>query len=181
VVYREDATELARRVECDIAYIDPPYNQHQYGSNYHLLNTIALWDKPKVSRHVLPGRGRRGKSAIRPDWNTLRRSAYCYSSTAEAAFSELAARIRARYVLVSYSTDGIVPTDKLLGVLAERGHLSVLTRHYKRYRVSSQRPSPRSHTIEFVAIVDTSVPGRHDAVTRAVETIYSAGQVRQDV
>ena len=30
----------------DIAYLDPPYNQHPYGSNYHVLNTVAVWDKP---------------------------------------------------------------------------------------------------------------------------------------
>ena len=175
LVLQEDAAVLAPRIECDIAYIDPPYNQHQYGSNYHLLNTVALWDKPSVSRYIGQGTGRRGKSAIRLDWRTLRRSPYCYTATALPAFSDLVARIRARFVLVSYSTDGIIPIDALLGVLAERGRLSVLTSPYKRYRVSSQRPSPRSHTVEFVAVVDTSAPSDPRAARRAEEKI---GEVR---
>ena len=36
----------------DLVYLDPPYNQHQYGSNYHLLNTIALWDKPEINKEI---------------------------------------------------------------------------------------------------------------------------------
>ena len=78
---REDASALADKIECDIAYLDPPYNQHQYGANYHLLNTVALWDKPEIGRYI-SGNGARDKAAIRKDWRTLRRSAYCYRSTA---------------------------------------------------------------------------------------------------
>lgn len=173
---RENALEVAEKIDCDIAYIDPPYNQHQYGSNYHLLNTVTLWDKPPVSRYILPG----SKSAIRLDWRTLRRSPYCYKSTALPAFSELVARIRARYVLVSYSTDGIIPTDELLQLLGARGSLMLLTRQYKRYRVSSQRPSPKPHTIEFVAIIDTAARSKPKDIDRAVESIREAGIGRQD-
>jgi adenine-specific DNA-methyltransferase len=171
---KEDATLLADRIKCDIAYIDPPYNQHQYGANYHLLNTIALWDKPQVTRYIRTGVGQKGKSAIRLDWRTARRSPYCYASTALPAFSNLLARIHARYVLISYSTDGIIPIDNLLGVLAQKGHLSVITRHYKRYRVSSQRPSHRSHTVEFIAIVDTSAQSEPHNIEKTIEQIRNA-------
>jgi len=170
-VHREDAAALAERIECDIAYVDPPYNQHQYGSNYHLLNTVALWDKPDVSRHIKRGSAGCGKSAIRLDWRTLRRSPYCYTATALPAFSDLLARIRARFVLVSYSTDGIMPVGALVAALADKGRLTVLTRPYRRYRVSSQRPSPRSHTVEFLAVVDTMARPDPRAVRRAEEAI----------
>lgn len=170
---RADASELADKVECDIAYLDPPYNQHQYGSNYHLLNTIALWDKPSVSRKVSSGPGPRAKSAIRLDWRTLTKSPYCYATTALPAFSELVARIRARFVLVSYSTDGIMPARDMLGVLANRGRLEVVTRRYKRYRVSSQRPSAQSHTVEYIAVVDTSATPRTGDAKRAEDEILA--------
>src|SRR3990167_5304080 len=32
----------------DILYLDPPYNERQYAPNYHILETIALWDNPKI-------------------------------------------------------------------------------------------------------------------------------------
>ncbi|MCX8053500.1 MAG: DNA adenine methylase, partial [Armatimonadetes bacterium] len=141
-VLREDAAEVARRLDCDIAYLDPPYNQHQYGANYHLLNTVALWDKPSVSRYI-SGNGARDKAAIRTDWRTSRRSSYCYRSSALEALEDLIGALRARFILTSYSTDGIMPVDAMMERLGERGELNVVLRQYKRYRVSS---TPVSYT-----------------------------------
>lgn len=170
LVLREDASALADRIACDIAYLDPPYNQHQYGANYHLLNTVALWDKPEIAKHI-SGNGAKDKAAIRKDWRTLRRSPYCYRSTALEAFRDLVERLQARYLLVSYSTDGIIGLEELLGTLAGRGSLQIVRRQYKRYRVSSQRPSPRPHTVELVVVVDTSNAAGPNAVARAIAEI----------
>lgn len=170
IVYRKDAAALASEIECDIAYIDPPYNQHQYGPNYHLLNTVALWDKPKINHHI-SGNGVRDKAAIRKDWRTERRSPYCYKSTALAAFQDLISKLQAKHILVSYSTDGIIEVKDLLSSLLERGELTIVRRHYKRYRVSSQRPSPRPHTIEFVAIVNTNKTAGQDMLDSAVSEV----------
>jgi adenine-specific DNA-methyltransferase len=54
-VYCEDANTLIERIEGDILYLDPPYNHRQYGANYHLLNTIARYDKmlPKGKTGVI--------------------------------------------------------------------------------------------------------------------------------
>jgi len=166
----DDAAALAPSAPCDIAYLDPPYNQHQYGANYHLLNTIALWDKPRLSpRH---GRdGRRDKAAIRTDWRTTRRSPYCYRSSALPAFTNLLHRLSAQWILVSYSTDGIIPIDRLVSLLASRGALDVVTSRYKRYRVSSQRPSPRGHNTEFVLIVNTASPASPGDTRRVLRRI----------
>ena len=166
----DDACRIAPDVPCDIAYLDPPYNQHQYGANYHLLNTIALWDKPGVSRHYGLG-GRRDKSAIRTDWRTLRRSGYCYRSSALPTFAELLERLQARWILVSYSTEGIMTLDELTQELGRHGKLDVVTRRYKRYRVSSQRPSPRRHTTQFVLIVQTGRPSTRRRMNRVLEHI----------
>ncbi len=43
-VYQEDSNQLINKIEGDILYLDPPYNRREYASNYHLLNTIALYD-----------------------------------------------------------------------------------------------------------------------------------------
>ncbi len=157
-VYRADASHLLDEIECDIAYLDPPYNQHQYGANYHLLNTIALWDKPDVGRTYDARRPGSGKAAIRTDWRTERRSAYCHKSSALPEFRALVMGLRARWILVSYSTDGIIPMDDMVAALCECGSLSVVTKRYKRYRVSRQRPSPKPHTVEFVLMADTGRP-----------------------
>ncbi|HUV05658.1 MAG TPA: DNA adenine methylase [Armatimonadota bacterium] len=173
LVYREDANSLLDEIECDIAYLDPPYNQHQYGANYHLLNTVALWDKPRIGARFKARHPHNGKSAIRKDWRTERRSLYCYRSSALAAFHQLVNGIKARFILVSYSTDGIIPFDDLLGILADRGELSAVTQKYKRYRVSSQRPSAKSHNVEFVAIVDTGRSASRSNVQKVKHQVYA--------
>jgi adenine-specific DNA-methyltransferase len=154
--HRQDAQALASSlradgIEADIAYLDPPYNQHPYGSNYHVLNTVALWDRPDIA----PYTDGRNKSAIRRDWRTERRSAYNHA-TALAAYQTLLQTIRAQHILTSYSTDGNMPLEGLLQAAVERGRLSCVTHSYKRYRVSSQRMSARPRNVEFVLSIDTA-------------------------
>ena len=43
-----DALEAAKQIEADIAYLDPPYNQHSYLGNYHIWESLVRWDKPEV-------------------------------------------------------------------------------------------------------------------------------------
>lgn len=157
---RADAQELSRQLPeaCggapDIVYIDPPYNQHPYGSNYHVLNTVALWDAPPLNPRVVVAGRTCDKAAIRKDWRTQRRSPYNHHQKAADAFAELIDRIESRWILVSYSTDGNIALADLLGPLAERGALTVFAEPYKRYRVSTPRMSAKSHNVEFVAAAD---------------------------
>jgi adenine-specific DNA-methyltransferase len=174
LVFREDAQSLAKRLsveETDIAYLDPPYNQHPYGSNYHVLNSIVLWDKPELSKQITRGT----KAAIRLDWRTERRSAYNYRDEASLAYDRLIQTIRARHILTSYSTDGMIPLEKMLKSNIDRGHVSVVMQGYKRYRVSSQRFSHKPMNVEFVLVLDTH--RKHDGSTEALyETIRSREQ-----
>ena len=158
-IVRSEASALARRLrETEevpvIAYIDPPYNQHQYGSNYHLLKTIALWDKPAVDNsRSADGRFTR-KAAIREDW-TDTRSAYCYREKARRAFEELLENLEAEYLLISYSTEGIIPFEELREMCAKKGKLDIVTNEYTTYRGGKQSITRLNRNIEFVLIVDT--------------------------
>ena len=136
----------------DFVYLDPPYNQHPYGSNYHVLNSVALWDKPPLSAKI----GARGeKSAIRRDWRTERRSLYNSTKQAAQAIAALIDGIPARWIAVSYSTDGNIPLLELARACCARGATSVFVQPYKRYRVSSQRFSAKPMNAEFVLLIDT--------------------------
>ena len=155
----------------DIVYVDPPYNQHPYGSNYHVLNTAVLWDKPPLNPSIKVNGRKHDKSAIRKDWRTERRSAYNTAKEALPAFRRLVHSIDARWLLVSYSTDGNMPLNGMLQVLADCGELHIFTHKYKRYRVSTQRMSTKPHNIEFLAVLDMeqkSLKGRADALTEAI-------------
>lgn len=169
--YQCDAQALAEQLRqrgevADIAYLDPPYNQHPYGSNYHVLNTVALWDKPQIA----PYDGGKNKSAIRTDWRISRRSAYNHDTAAQA-YAKLVATIAAKFILTSYSTDGNISLRQMLEAAATRGQISCVIQPYKRYRVSSQRMSAKPMNAEFVLIIDTSGTAGPSDVERIYQQI----------
>ena len=156
LVTKMDAAGLAQKLRedgetVDIAYLDPPYNQHPYGSNYHVLNTLTLWDHPPLTEQIEG----RNKAAIREDWRTERRSSYNHCGTAATAYDALLQSLDARFILTSYSTDGMIPLQDLVEACIKRGHTQFVTHHYKRYRVSAQRFSHKPVNVELILIVDT--------------------------
>ena len=176
-VAQTDAVHLAATLRdtgeaVDIAYLDPPYNQHPYGSNYHVLNTLTLWDKPPLTEQIEG----RNKSAIREDWRTERRSAYNHGHSAADAYTQLLQALNARYILTSYSTDGTIPLPSLVEACLRRGHTDFVTQHYKRYRVSSQRFSRKPLNVEMILIVDTQKKHTGPSVNAICDYILCAEQ-----
>ncbi|MGO8672232.1 MAG: DNA adenine methylase [Capsulimonadaceae bacterium] len=173
IVTRLDAEQFARDwpsgEPMDVAYLDPPYNQHPYSTNYHVLNTIALWDCPPVGPIA-----RGSKSAIRTDWRTDRRSPYNSATCALPALEAVIDALPTPWVLLSYSTEGNIPADRLCASLAARGALRLVMRRYKRYRVSTQRMSLRPHTVEFVAVLDREGMVDPGAADRCLDELRQA-------
>lgn len=103
-VYNKDINELIKTVEedFDIMYLDPPYNQHPYGSNYFMLNLIAKNDEPQTISKV---------SGIPSDWN---KSNYNYTKTAYDSMKELLiyGLKKATYVVMSYNNEGIIKDNE---------------------------------------------------------------------
>ena len=166
-----DAAELGEHLEreADIAYLDPPYNQHPYASNYHVLNSLVLWDQPE-----LPPPTERGfKAAIRPDWRQ-RRSAFNTRAGARAAFERVLSTLPARHLLISYSTDGVIGLEQLVASAAEHGAVRAFHRSYKRYRTSPTRPSPRARNVEFVLHVDRGAARRSADAAAVMQQLQAA-------
>ncbi len=149
-----DAQHLANQMssfEVDVAYLDPPYNQHAYSSNYHVLNSLTLWDQVD-----LPTPDTKGfKSGIDRAWRKERPSPYNSSKYAKDAYEKLLETVNARYILTSYSTDGNIDAADLLQANLKRGKVTLVTQDVPRYRVSKQRQSERARVLEFIVITDT--------------------------
>ncbi len=122
VVSRLDANELAPMLDVDLVYIDPPYNQHSFFSNYHVWETLVRWDDPETY----------GVACKRVDCRE-NRSAYNSKRQAPAAFAELLAAIPARWLLVSVSDEGFHDTDELGVLLEGLGHVGRIDVDSKRY------------------------------------------------
>lgn len=179
-VTRLDAGELVKTLadytngKDSFIYLDPPYNQHPYGANYHVLNSVALWDKPELSQQI---EGRGSKAAIRSDWRTERRSAYNYKKDATNAYHKLLGSLDSSWIATSYSTDGMIPLKSMVKANHDRGDVQIFTRAYKRYRVSSQRYSQKPMNIEFVLLTNTA-----KKATKSVEELtHSILQEERDM
>ncbi|MBJ94068.1 MAG: DNA modification methylase [Rickettsiales bacterium] len=124
-VRRGDALQLADELPMvDLAYLDPPYNQHPYGSNYFMLNLIAERRTPVGISAV---------SGIPRDWN---RSAFNRRRHSAAAFAQLAASLRARYLLVSFNDEGFISQQQMLAILSDLGPTELLETPYNAFRGS---------------------------------------------
>ncbi len=164
-VYKADAVKLSRRlknvIKADVTYIDPPYNQHQYGSNYHLLNTVAYNDKPPINKEIYIEDKKINKSGIRKDWSKTK-SGFCYKSTATQLFEDLIQNINSKYILVSYSIDGIIDFDKMIDILIEKGSVDIVTSQYVKYPGGKQSLKREVNNVEFVLIVNTTIAGKKE-------------------
>ncbi len=178
---REDAGKLVLELTNilgeipDIIYLDPPYNQHPYGSNYHVLNTVTLWDKPDFPKKITRGT----KSAIRLDWRTDRRSAYNSQRRAAQEFQELIDNITAKFILTSYSTEGNIPLEEMMRILGSKGSLRIVKREYVRYRVSPTRLSPKPRNVEFVVITDTN--GKPESIESLEEIVSELHRIDSEI
>ena len=137
-----DANELARSIgSVDIAYLDPPYNQHPYGSNYFMLNLLTQYKAPKDISRV---------SGIPANWN---RSAYNSSRQVEATFSELIHSLKARFIVISYNDEGLLSPDLMMRILKSRGQVHQLKQSYQTFRGSRNLRNRRQKVQEQLFIV----------------------------
>ena len=138
-VYNENANHLVGQIECDILYLDPPYNHRQYGANYHVLETIASYDNPQL----------RGVTGLRD----YPRSDYCKPKVAQAAFTDLIRSAQAKHILVSYNDEGIISLEEAQEILRLRGEPKTFHTTYNRFKADNDREYKRNMTIEYLHYV----------------------------
>jgi adenine-specific DNA-methyltransferase len=143
-VYNEDANQLIERIRCDVLYLDPPYNHRQYGANYHVLETIAADDRPKL----------KGVTGMRE----YEASLYCRARSAKAAFEHLIRRARSRHIYVSYNDEGIMSLAEVREILALRGTPKTFQRTYPRFKADNGRAYKRDQTVEYLHYVRVTNP-----------------------
>lgn len=154
-VWCVDAQVLAERLQgrrVEVAYLDPPYNQHAYASNYHVLNALTQWQEQPLP----PPHAPRAKGGIDPGWRQARSSAYNSARQATSAYLRLLDAVNARLLLTSYSLDGNIAAEDLLAANLARGRVRLMVQDMPRYRVSRQRPTAQPLTREFLLLTDTT-------------------------
>jgi adenine-specific DNA-methyltransferase len=172
--FRGDACELAGSPlvgDVDLAYLDPPYNQHRYDSNYHVWETLVAWDAPA---HY--GVARKRQDLRLPG----SRSAFNGRRTMPEALSRVVTRVRADVIVLSYNNESWLSFDELRELCAARGHVEVLAFDSARYvgaRIGIHSPSGRKvGTVSHVRNTEyVLVAGERTRVARMVAAVTAGG------
>ena len=124
---RGDAREVVAALPpTELMYLDPPYNQHRYFTNYHVWETLVRWDRPEpygVARKRIDSRD----DAMKSVFNRKRQM--------PAAFGELLGAARAETVIVSYNDESWITPEQMMRALRDGGHdeVRLLAFDAKRY------------------------------------------------
>ena len=145
-IFQEDANKLVHLIdEVDLVYMDPPYNQHPYGSNYFMLNLINDYVEPSSVSNV---------SGIPNDWN---RSSYNKAKEAYDALLDLCKNVKAKYILISFNSEGYIKLDQMLKLLSEIGRVEVMETKYNTFRGSRNLRNRDIHVKEYLYLVEKGV------------------------
>jgi adenine-specific DNA-methyltransferase len=142
-VLQDDANTVARRLRgLDLAYIDPPYNQHPYGSNYFMLNLLVSYKRPQ---HVSP------VSGIPTDW---RRSGYNVRAKSLPLLTQLLKTIDAPFLLISFNNEGFISPNEMRSLLDTLGSVDVVEMQYNAFRGSRNFNNRPIHVTEQLFLVE---------------------------
>lgn len=145
-VYQKDANILVKELkDIDLVYMDPPYNQHPYGSNYFMLNVIA---DNKISGEISE------VSGIPKNWN---RSAYNKRQEVLLAIDNLVQEVDSKYIVISYNSEGFVSYEDMCKVLEKYGELRVKEINYNAYKASRNLKGRDIYVKEYLFILKKGV------------------------
>jgi len=131
-VSKSDSNDLIKNIEGDILYLDPPYNERQYSANYHLLNTIALYD------NFIP----KGKTGLR----VYNRSNYCKKSVVAKELEELVKNAKFKYIFISYNNEELMSEDEVKSIIEKYGKYKLEIKEYQRFKADK--------TFEYLHILE---------------------------
>lgn len=142
-VYQQDANELVSKLPAlDLAYCDPPYNQHPYGSNYFMLNLLVDYRRPQQISRV---------SGIASDW---RRSDYNVRSRCLGRLTDLILAVDAPFVLVSFNDEGFISPGQMRAMLSRFGRVEMVEVPYPTFRGSRNLRNRSLHVTEQLFLVE---------------------------
>ena len=178
-----DAVALAAQLgHFDLAYLDPPYNQHRYFTNYHVWETLVAWDAPEAY-----GVARKRVDARDPST----RSAFNSKRTMPAALASVVQSVDCDLLVLSYNNESWLELEELEAMCSVPGgpaggglrrDVATLAFDSTRYvgaRIGIFDPSGRkvgrvSHLSNQELLV---IAGKPAMVRRAVEAVGSTSEV----
>lgn len=130
--FNKNGGELLNNISGDILYLDPPYNNRQYLPNYHVLETAALYDFPKVH----------GVTGLR-DYNN-EKSDFCSKAKVQEALENIVKKAKFKHIILSYSTEGLMTIKQIEDILKQHCNAD----SYKLYKYPYRRYQSKIKSID---------------------------------
>lgn len=141
-VFQKDINQLVTELDnLDLVYFDPPYNQHPYGSNYHMLNTIVDYIEPQELSEV---------AGIPKKWN---KSNYNKKSEALYSFNNLIENTSSKYIMISYNNEGFITYDEMVEICSKKGEVTVYDETYSAYKASRNLKNRNIKVTEYIFLI----------------------------
>ncbi len=142
-VFHDDTNKIVDEIKnLDLVYIDPPYNQHPYGSNYFMLNLIVHYKDPENISRV---------SGIPKNW---KRSGYNVKSKSKELFNHLLHTTDTRFFLISFNNEGFITPEEMRSMLKKIGNVDEVEISYNTFRGARNLRSRNIHVTEQLFFVE---------------------------
>jgi len=147
-IHNQDANILVRDMECDILYLDPPYNSRQYCDAYHLLENLTLWQKPEVF-------------GVAKKFDRTKLKSEYSKSKANEQFDDLISNAKCKYILLSYNNMGDkgntrsnakISDEEIMKTLSKRGRVKIFEQDYKEFNTGKEKRNDNKERIFFVKV-----------------------------
>ena len=145
-LHQKNTNDLVKEldVDIDLTYYDPPYNQHPYGSNYHVLNTIVDYVEPQELSDV---------AGIPKNWN---KSDYNKKAAACKSFDDLIQNTKSKYIMISYNSEGFISYDEMMEICNKKGETRVYDELYNVFRGSRNLKDRDNKVTEFIFLIKSN-------------------------
>ena len=135
--YLIDANELVKNVKCDILYLDPPYNERDYGRYYHLPETISKGVVPKP----------KGESGM---FITDNKKSIYNSKKAVVAFEDLIKNADAKCIIFHYTDKGLIDIEDARKILEQKGDVEEFYFDCKGYNTTVNSNKCQHHIFKVI-------------------------------
>jgi len=148
LVFQEDILSLLKskhKFREDILYIDPPYNERQYGANYHIYETLVRYDNPKI----------KGVTGLR-NWVGESKSKFCSKVSCLSFLVDIINNSTASKILLSYSSDGLMSSDDVISEInsLNKYEVNLHRKEYKRYKADNKRNNRDDLLYEYLFVLN---------------------------
>lgn len=145
-ILQGDSNEICKELPVvDLAYLDPPYNQHPYSSNYFMLNLINEYKEPLIISKV---------SGIPTGWN---KSNYNKKQEALLSLEKLCKDLKAKYILISFNSEGFISYEDMVDMLGKLGKVRTFDQKYNVFRACRNLRERNIHVLEYLFLLEKEV------------------------